>query len=441
MQQVLFKIPTKWLWGSDLPIYGFGTMLVVALFLCVWLAGRRAQKVGIDKDRIMDLALWIVIPGIIGARLVYMKQYGQPFEQFFKLWEGGLVFYGSLIGGVVGYFLGYFFVLRKYNLSWRKVADVIAPCAALGLAVGRIGCLLNGCCFGAVAAPGTPALHFPLSAYPRYALVREGLQTTAGFTLRERDDPVSQVDRIEPDSPAEKNGLLPGDLIKSINGHENQIVLQANASAAAPEALDRLEAELKGLGRDPQRHDDGEHQFLKVYYDDPAQYFKDVKLIQGKWRTLELHAYDVVWDQLVNDWERGKNDLTLTVERPGVADSVEIAKFSPHTLGLNPTQVYESISTFLLLLLLLAWQPFRRQEGELLALFLICYPLHRFLNEMLRNDTEPVALGMTLSENGSLAVFVAGVLMMLWLRRRPGTVAGPTQTIGSGSQPALRSAH
>src|SRR5207244_6621943 len=111
------------------------------------------------------------------------------------LWQGGLVFYGSLIGGTIGLLLAYIFVFRKYNLSWFKIADIIAPSLAIGLAIGRIGCLLNGCCYGEVACPGCAAVSFPLSA-PSYAqLLGRGLQTTAGFTIA----PASGSANLNPD--------------------------------------------------------------------------------------------------------------------------------------------------------------------------------------------------------------------------------------------------
>jgi phosphatidylglycerol:prolipoprotein diacylglycerol transferase len=93
--------------------------------------------------------------------------------------------------------------------------------------------------------------------------------------------------------------------------------------------------------------------------------------------------------------------------------------FSPRTIGLHPTQIYESISTGILFVLLLAYYPFRRHQGELLALFLILYPIHRFLDEMLRDDTKPVAFLMTLSQNGSILVFAIGLAFLTWLWRQP----------------------
>src|SRR6516165_4402132 len=134
MHQVLFRIP--WL---DVPIYGYGMMLFLALLACTWLASRLARREGIAPERIQDLAIWVFVAGIVGARLTFLIQYheldpdrpGETFVKFFKLWEGGLVFYGSLVGGFLGYLAAYFVFLRKYRIPALRVADVVAPCAAV----------------------------------------------------------------------------------------------------------------------------------------------------------------------------------------------------------------------------------------------------------------------------------------------------------------------
>src|SRR5579864_8477569 len=164
----------KWLAGvtETIPIYGYGAMLFLAFVFCVFLAAQLGKREGIEPKQIQDFAIWIFIFGIIGGRITFMIQYSRTIGEFFKLWEGGLVFYGGAIGGAVGYFFAYFLVLRKYRISSWKMADVIAPCAALGLALGRVGCLLNGCCYGNVACATCPAIHFPLSAPPRTPMER-----------------------------------------------------------------------------------------------------------------------------------------------------------------------------------------------------------------------------------------------------------------------------
>jgi prolipoprotein diacylglyceryltransferase len=359
MYQVLFRIPIHTSLTPDgIPIYGFGLMLFVVFLVCTWLAGRRAQKEGIAKERLQDLAIWIFVGGIVGARIVYMIQYHRPIEEFFKIWEGGLVFYGSAIGGFAGYALAYIFVIRKHKLSSWQLADIVAPTVAIGLCVGRIGCFFNGCCFGNVATCTTcPRAHFWLCNPAYYKVVKEGYQTAAGFTLRDGGGLI--VDRVEADSPAAAAGLQPGDQI---------IRIKDESRTSVP----------------------------------------------GDWEEVgQLHQLEMF---LFN--KRGLTDVSLTVQRSG-SGLVTIGPFRPQSIGLHPTQLYESISMGLLFLLLTAFYPFRRHYGEVFILFMLCYALHRFLNEMLRDDTDPLADRLTLSQNGSILFFLAGVALWLWIRRQP----------------------
>ncbi|TMQ32917.1 MAG: prolipoprotein diacylglyceryl transferase [Planctomycetota bacterium] len=114
-----------------------------------------------------------------------------------------------------------------------------------------------------------------------------------------------------------------------------------------------------------------------------------------------------------NSETRGRNSLALTVKRGD--REVDLPAFQPRTIGLHPTQLYESISMLLLFLLLLAYQPFRKHDGELMALLMVCYGLHRSLNELLRDDARPVGFEKYIS----LILIAAGLVLWLWLRRLP----------------------
>jgi prolipoprotein diacylglyceryltransferase len=136
--------------------------------------------------------------------------------------------------------------------------------------------------------------------------------------------------------------------------------------------------------------------------------------------STETESYTDIVLALVKDWQRGKNGLSLTVKH---ADGQEetLPTFYPRTLPLHLTQVYESVSMALLLLLLLACYPLRRRAGSLMVLFMAAYGVHRFLNEMLRIDNEAIALDMTLSQNISLLLLIAAAVLavVIW-RRGPG---------------------
>src|SRR6266542_2060771 len=133
MQQVLFYIPFTTGLGTPegVPVYGFGAMLFLTFVLAALVWGpRRVVKVGLPKDKLQDLAIVLFLTGIIGARIVYMIQYSDQFpdksllglaKAFVQIWNGGIVFYGSVFGGLAGFLLVRQFVLRRLGVSmWER---------------------------------------------------------------------------------------------------------------------------------------------------------------------------------------------------------------------------------------------------------------------------------------------------------------------------------
>lgn len=139
-------------------VYSYGLMLVVAFALSVWLAMDKAKKLGIARDTVFNLAFAAFIWGIVGARVFYVAENARyyikaPWEVF-MLQRGGLSWFGGLIGGTAA---GLFY-LRRRNLAVYAMLDLLSPFVALAQSIGRLGCLLNGCCFGAESAFG---FYFP----------------------------------------------------------------------------------------------------------------------------------------------------------------------------------------------------------------------------------------------------------------------------------------
>jgi phosphatidylglycerol:prolipoprotein diacylglycerol transferase len=147
---------------GTLTIHWYGVMMALAFFAGLWTATRRARLVNLSGDIVADVVLWLILGGIIGARFVYVTTYWKdefasgPFSEVFMIQHGGLVYYGGLIGSTLA---GIGYLVWKKLPIW-KIADVLAPSIALGSVFGRIGCLLNGCCYG--RACDLPwAIHFP----------------------------------------------------------------------------------------------------------------------------------------------------------------------------------------------------------------------------------------------------------------------------------------
>lgn len=429
MQQVLFNIPIlKGVAGPDgIPIYGFGAMLFVTFVVCTMWLSRRAGKVGMPPERTQDMAIWMFVSGIIGARVLYMIQYANQFPDqsigglamaFFQIWKGGIIFYGSAFGATVGYFLFYRLVLRRMNVSTWQLADAVAPVLALGLAIGRIGCYLNGCCWGQVAVEEACPVplggaHFPLlPAHARDSMVRDQfLQTSTGFAIAPRDrtglsqDPRSVVRAVEPGSAAEAAGLKKDDRIVEVNGSPNAAVVEVSASADSEKVLDEFRKQARVEPATEQRP-------ARAYFDDPKAFADAVRLARVEHPGVTLYETDSLWE-LARDWPRGKHDLSLVVERDG--QRVSLPPFTPRSVGLYPTQLYETVSMVLLIFLLLAYYPFRRHDGQLLSLCMMGYAVHRFINESIRIEPT-IGMGLTLSQWGSVVIFAlaVGIEAYLW---------------------------
>ncbi|VAX41165.1 Prolipoprotein diacylglyceryl transferase [hydrothermal vent metagenome] len=164
---------------QSLPVYGYGFMLFLGFLFAGLLGTRRAKEVGIEEEVIWDLAMWIFFAGIGGARLFYLVQYHervfenkQGFEllkAIVNLPDGGLVFYGGAILAIAAYVV--FCYRRKINAL--LLADVVTPSIFIGLMFGRMGCFLNGCCWG--DRSDLPwAVSFPSQSVPFKALVQRG---------------------------------------------------------------------------------------------------------------------------------------------------------------------------------------------------------------------------------------------------------------------------
>ncbi|MCC7033613.1 MAG: prolipoprotein diacylglyceryl transferase [Acidobacteria bacterium] len=133
---------------GPITIYSYGVLLAAAYLIGLGMAVRRARAAGLDGNRVLDLGIWVIIAALVGAKallfVVDFEHFTGSWEAFTTLLRSGGVFYGGLIAAVVVCI----HQLRKHRLPLWQSGDLFAPGIALGYMVGRLGCLMAGCCYG-----------------------------------------------------------------------------------------------------------------------------------------------------------------------------------------------------------------------------------------------------------------------------------------------------
>ncbi len=161
MYPLLFEIPVL----GGIKIYTYGVLVALAFVAGTLWTVREGKLAGIRSDFILDLVFYIILAAMIGSRILYVlvdwKRYVANPIDVLKIWEGGLVFYGGLIGAL----LVSFTYIRKKGFAFLKIADLFVPGVALGHAIGRLGCFAAGCCYGRAAIGFLFAVIFPSTPY------------------------------------------------------------------------------------------------------------------------------------------------------------------------------------------------------------------------------------------------------------------------------------
>ncbi len=176
MFPVLFKI-------GEFKVHTFGIVMIAAFAVAFLLGRARAARFGLTKEQVSDVFFWTLVAGVLGARLGFIVQelgyYLEHPDRLFSLQFQGLTSYGGLVGG----FFALIFLARKHRVSALTYLDLAGAPMLLGHAVGRVGCLMNGCCYGrrcelawAVPVEGQTGLFHPAQIY-------DSLMVLAGLAL------------------------------------------------------------------------------------------------------------------------------------------------------------------------------------------------------------------------------------------------------------------
>jgi phosphatidylglycerol:prolipoprotein diacylglycerol transferase len=456
VKQVIFDFGV--LGGFPLRVFGYGLMLVLGFLLGIALAQWRARRAGEDADKITWLGMISLVGGVLGARLAYVIEQAakgrwhefvgdsDPLLAALNITSGGLIYYGGVIlAGLLA--VGYLYVKR---LPVRRYLDIIAPSLLLGLAFGRAGCLLNGCCYGATCTESFAlAQHFPMYSTPVVKLDPGG----GPFGGESPSPPYSDQfhkDLVTPDErllagptgrqmlipPRHMHGQLKSDQLVTMFGAREEAqqafkALAGGAGSLSQEAWHRGLAAGGGFLR-------GSEQWLEAMGFDSD---RDGKLsFEEAWSYMQFRKarltdrFDADGDGALAGAERDKANAYLQ------ADLYDLAR-REHSLALKPAQALSLVSALVLTAVLLLVHPVRRREGQVFALALVLYPVIRILEEFIRSDAAAAGqLAFTHNQYTSLVLLAVG-LTMLWAVGRLPASAGPTlseRLAQSEARPARR---
>ncbi|MEX2140950.1 MAG: prolipoprotein diacylglyceryl transferase family protein [Pirellulales bacterium] len=354
-----------------LPIRGYGVMLLLAVSSAVGLLVYRAKRRGYDPELMLSLSFWLFLAGIVGARLFYVIEYWEPqfhkdtlaetLAAVFNITQGGLVVFGSLIGGAIAALI----FIARHRLPVLTMGDLMAPSIVLGMAVGRIGCFFNGCCFGG-ACELPWAVQFPFGSPPHIQQVEQGKLTLHGLQFKGGDNDPAAIASVESDSLADRAGLVAGQQV-------TRIVAQPPGSERVREwKVDTVSDALAAL----------------------------------------LHLRDAGTEVRLR--VTGGSDATSETLSWTLPDEL------PRSIPIHPTQIYSAIDGFLLLFVLLAYEPFQRRSGELLALLLTLHPISRFLLEVIRIDEASMfGTGLSISQLISIIALAGAAVLWTYILRQP----------------------
>lgn len=196
MRPTLFSLR---LFGHEIGLHSYGLAIALGFAAGIFLAARQARRLEMNVPDVLDLSFWMLVAGLLGSRVMFVllnagdyarlcTGFGQPRTAFtlisdctavFRLWEGGLVFYGGAVASTIVVAI----TARRRGWSFGKVADVFAPSLALGHAFGRIGCFAAGCCFGKLCPSSwAGAVSFPPGSVAFEDFVSHGLLAPTAHT-------------------------------------------------------------------------------------------------------------------------------------------------------------------------------------------------------------------------------------------------------------------
>lgn len=458
--------------SGGFPIRGYGVFLMLAIaistLLTIWRAKRRWNY---PADSILGIVFVAAFCGICGARLFYVVEYwpdvraatlGATLINIVDVTNGGLVVYGSILGGIAAV-IGY---LAFKKLPILATLDLFAPALLLGVSIGRIGCLMNGCCFGGPCdAPW--GVVFPAGSPAHQLQMEEGAASLYGLTLAFPDE-TSQLAKIAQNPQSSQTVQTPqtaasthscpdcdvaekADLLPLKGAHKNLAtetkapvyVAAVDAGSAAEEAGIVPGARICELGLvprgllaadartrraeirryRPENNAQVFYFFLHIWAGSPDFDVWAVLQAPPTADASDATAQNASDEKSETSETAAATDSTVKTSKTASTDKLREIVFRPApstARPVHPTQLYSSATAFLLCLVLLGIARVVERDGLVFAFLLILYPINRFCLELIRVDEESfLGTGLTVSQCVSLGLLTVGLALFAYLKATP----------------------
>lgn len=352
-------------------IKSYGVMMMIAFLSGIWLACRRAMRSKADPDVVLNLGFLALIFGVAGARLMFVLHYWStkfankpsPLFEVFNLSNGGLEFWGGPLL-VIPAAIIYMRFFAKVSTRWYL--DICLPSLAWGLAITRVGCFLNGCCWGSVCI--NPNVH--PEDNPNTVVASVPWAVTFPY-----------------DSPAMRQQFEFGQ-----RPLPKELTYTWSSGEAMPFPRQYIELAMEDNGQTRRR-------------------LEELKKEKHEGMALQAVEYK---HGIIHQVEQHCQKYGLTI--PQLAELANEYRSRP----VHPSQLYAVINAFLISWVLSTVFYYRKRHGVVLGWFLIMYSIARIALESIRADNPLDTFGgITISQSISLCTFIAGVLWLFLMYRLP----------------------
>jgi prolipoprotein diacylglyceryltransferase len=429
MLPTVFTIPLPW--GGGIPIKGYGLMMMIGFLTAIWMCMRRAQKVRTDPDVVLNAGFLALLCGVFGARIFYVVHYwdtqfkGRGLSAAFDVTSGGLEFYGGFICAVVAIMI----YLRIKGHSMRLFLDIMAPGVMWGLAFGRLGCTLNGCCFG-----GTCPAHVPWPLAVTFPYASPGhvhhFQTNRVTLPRE----LMYIDSFGLVRPIARDhiAMKPEEIYKPKTDYKqaSDALETAFAQLSPPETAERIRTvwrryavERRLLPRgflaklDTQRNRQSQARVDSIWQElanacsaapNGQQLIELVRAEHKAWNAWQEHATQLR-DLLGDNLNPRPEPANIQVLQDLASRFRSHRVYAAQPLGFINAMILSGILSLFF---------YRRQvHGATFGLMFILYPITRLILEWIRADNPLDSGGLTISQAISVGILPIALVYMFFIYR------------------------